>query len=155
MNGMEKNNIQFAILKNPISKIELKQLILLYTAIFEDADIDFFKNRIQEKENLCIIVAKNKSKNYVGFKIGYRYNEETFYSWVGGVLPKYRQQKIAFTLAKMQEQWAKKNGFLKIRTKSMNQFKPMLILNLKNNFNIKSVYTNKLNQTKIVFEKEL
>jgi hypothetical protein len=55
----------------------------------------------------------------------------------------------------MQEQWAKKNGFLKIRTKSMNQFKPMLILNLKNNFNIKSVYTNKLNQTKIVFEKEL
>jgi len=37
----------------------------------------------------------------------------------------------------------------------MNSFKPMMILNLKNGFDIVSVYTNVTNQTKIVFEKEL
>ena len=37
----------------------------------------------------------------------------------------------------------------------MNQYKPMLILNIKNGFDIVQIYTNDSGQTKIVFEKEL
>jgi hypothetical protein len=37
----------------------------------------------------------------------------------------------------------------------MNHFKGMLILNLKNGFDIKQVYTNDSGQTKIIFEKEI
>jgi len=37
----------------------------------------------------------------------------------------------------------------------MNRFKSMMILNLKNGFDIKSVYTNEVGQTKVVFEKTL
>jgi predicted GNAT superfamily acetyltransferase len=91
----------------------------------------------------------------VGFKIGYRYNETTFYSWVGGVLLSYRQKGIAKHLAKLQEENVTTKRYSKMRTKSMNRFKPMMILNLKNGFNIVQVYTNDIGQTKVVFEKEL
>ncbi len=55
----------------------------------------------------------------------------------------------------MQEDYAKQNGYKILRTKSMNHFKPMMILNLKNGFDIVKFYTNDSNQTKIVFEKSL
>ena len=37
----------------------------------------------------------------------------------------------------------------------MNQYKPMMILNLKRGFDIVDIYTNTKGQTKIIFEKEL
>ena len=51
--------------------------------------------------------------------------------------------------------YLKEKGYQRIRTKSMNRFKPMMILNLKNGFDIVQVYTNDSGQTKIVFEKDL
>ena len=151
---MEKNNFTYQIIEDFPNSIEFNQLEKLYTAIFRDAQLDFFKQRFQEKENICSIIVFD-SKNPIGFKIGYKYNDITFYSWVGGVLPEYRKRGIAKKLVTLQEQWAKENSFLKLRTKSMNRFKPMMILNLKNGLDIVSVYTNSTNQTKIVFEKEL
>lgn len=153
MNGMVKNNaFQYQLIKGIPNKEELKHLLSLYTSIFEDAKTDFFKKRLNEKENVLSIIAFHKQKP-IGFKIGYHYNKATFYSWVGGILPAYRKQGIAKELAKLQENWAKQQGYTKLRTKSMNNFKPMMILNLKNGFNIKQIYTNDSGQTKIVFEK--
>ncbi|MFT5215061.1 MAG: hypothetical protein ACI83H_000168 [Glaciecola sp.] len=37
----------------------------------------------------------------------------------------------------------------------MNTYKPMMILNLKNGFDITKIYTNTKGQTKIIFEKDL
>ena len=132
----------------------LEELLTLYTSVFNDAITEFFLERIQTKEKVFSIIAYYNN-NPVGFKIGYQYNTNTFYSWVGGVLPEYRKKGIANNLAKLQENWALQNGFKKLRTKSMNKFKPMLILNLKNGFDIIQVYTNEKGQTKIVFEKEI
>jgi len=42
-----------------------------------------------------------------------------------------------------------------MRTKSMNRFKPMMILNMKSGFDITNIYTNDVGQTKIIFEKDL
>lgn len=154
MNGMENNNLNFKIVEGiPISS-DLKILENLYAEVFEDAQLEFFHKRINTKENICSII-DFENNIPVGFKIGYYYNKDTFYSWVGGVVPSFRNKGIAKKLAQMQEQWAKKNNYLKLRTKSMNRFKSMMILNLKNGFDIVSVYTNDANQTKIVFEKNL
>jgi hypothetical protein len=71
------------------------------------------------------------------------------------VLPGQRNLGIAKQLAQLQEEKVKAKGYQTLRTKSMNRFKPMVILNLKNGFDIKSVYTNDVGQTKIVFEKPL
>lgn len=151
---MEKNNLSFKIIKGVPPSSDLKVLENLYASIFDDAQLDFFHKRLNEKENVCSLISFEQDIP-VGFKIGYHYNKTTFYSWVGGVLPNYRGKGIAKKLAQLQEQWAKKNNYLTIRTKSMNRYKPMMILNLKNGFDIVSVYTNNSNQTKIVFEKNI
>ncbi|WP_420551936.1 GNAT family N-acetyltransferase [Tenacibaculum aiptasiae] len=151
---MKDQNLFFKQIDGIPDKKGLEELLTLYTSVFNDAITDFFLERIQTKEKVFSIIAYYNN-NPVGFKIGYQYNSNTFYSWVGGVLPQYRKKGIASNLAKLQESWALQNDFKKLRTKSMNKFKPMLILNLKNGFDIIQVYTNEKGQTKIVFEKSI
>lgn len=155
MSGTETNNdLHFQLIEGTPDDNQLKTLLALYQVIFNDARPIFFKQRLNEKENVFAITAF-KNQKPVGFKVGYNYDETTFYSWVGGTLEEYREQGIAKQLAQLQEDWAKKKGYSKLRTKSMNRFKPMMILNLKNGFDIKQVYTNNSGQTKIIFEKDI
>lgn len=132
----------------------IQQLLRVYDQLFEDAKLDFFVERIHSKQDLIINLCYHNSE-LIGFKLGYQYNENTLYSWVGGVLPGYRKKGIAQKLMELQHQAGKEKGYQKVRTKSMNRFKPMIILNLKNGFDIKQVYTNDSGQTKIIFEKDL
>lgn len=149
-----KDQMRYSVIEGIPKQVILEELLHLYAAIFEDARPKFFIERIETKAQLLCLIAYDQNTP-VGFKIGYQYNETTFYSWVGGVLENYRKRGIAKTLASLQEKWVKENGFSKLRTKSMNRFKPMLILNLKNGFDIVQVYTNDSGQTKIIFEKAL
>ena len=151
---MNDQNIKIKTIQGIPSNEVLNELLTLYTSVFEDAIVDFFMERISTKEDVVSIIAY-KNEVPVGFKIGYRYNESTFYSWVGGVLLNHRKEGIAKQLAAIQESIVKEKGFTKLRTKSMNRFKPMLILNLKTGFDIVQVYINEKGQQKIVFEKEI
>lgn len=151
---MNAQNLKLTVIEGIPNAIVLEELIRLYTSIFKDAIVDFFIDRIETKEEVVIIVAYENEKP-VGFKIGYKYNKTIFYSWVGGVLPSYRRRGIAQQLGAKQLEIVKEKGYSKIRTKSMNRFKPMLILNLKNDFDIVQVYTNSTGQQKIVFEKDI
>ena len=153
-NGMAKNKFTYTILEGVPSAAQLDEILEVYKSIFEDYKLEFFKSRIHEKQDLLIILCFD-GEQLVGFKIGYTYNENTFYSWVGGILPKYRRLGIAKTLAATQEKIVIAKGYQKLRTKSMNRFKSMMILNLRNGFDIVKVYTNDSGQTKIIFEKEL
>ena len=63
----------------------------------------------------------------VGFKVGYdRFKDGSFYSWMGGVLPKYRRQKVADALADKQENWTKERGYTSIRLKTRKKHQAML-----------------------------
>jgi len=151
---MENDKFDFKTLEGKPSEEVLQSILVVYKSIFNDYKLDFFKDRIYEKEGLIIVLCYQQ-KQLVGFKIGYRYNDTTFYSWVGGVLPKYRRKGIAKKLAELQEQKVQEKDYKKMRTKSMNRFRHMMILNLKNGFEITNIYTNDVGQTKIVFEKLL
>lgn len=153
-NGMENAKFTFKTLEGIPSKNNLNEILTVYKSVFEDYNIDFFNDRIHQKEDLLTLLCYHQ-KQLIGFKIGYKYNASTFYSWVGGVLPDYRKNGIGKQLSQLQEQVIKRKGYNTLRTKSMNRFKPMMILNLKNGFDIKSIYTNETGQTKIVFEKQL
>lgn len=154
MNGMEKNSFTYQTIEGiPHQKI-FDELLHLYNELFEDARLKFFKERIYTKKDIVIVLCYD-SDLLIGFKLGYRYDESTLYSWVGGVLNQYRKQGIGKALLQMQHNLASKKGYKKVRTKSMNRFKSMMILNLKNGFDIVKVYTNDSQQTKIIFEKKL
>ncbi len=153
-NGMVKNSISYKTIEGIPEESTYLEMEKFYSEIFKDADLEFFKKRIIEHPQLCTVLAY-KNDNLIGFKIGYPYREDTFYSWIGGVLAQFRGKSIAQNLAKKQEEYIKIKGFDKLRTKSMNQYKPMMILNLKNGFDIINIYTNTKGQTKIVFEKQL
>ncbi|PNQ74701.1 GNAT family N-acetyltransferase [Hanstruepera neustonica] len=151
---MEDNDIKYHTIEGLPKNDLLDEILCLYQDIFSDADSKFFIERIQQELNVFSVLAFNNGK-LIGFKIGYPKNQEIFYSWIGGVKTQYRSQGVGKTLAELQEVHAKHFGFQKLQTKSMNRFKPMMILNLKNGFNITKVYTNEKGQTKIVFEKDL
>ncbi len=90
--------------------------------------------------NVChnILVAYVNDE-VVGFKIGFARDGLSFYSWLGGVVPKHRRKGIATLLAAHQEQWAKGQGFSFIRLKTRNIHKRMLIFALKSGFLIDKI----------------
>ena len=147
-------NISYNIFEGDLSNNLFTELLNLYNQLFEDADLEFFKTRFTTQANICSVLAFKKTQ-LIGFKIGYPVENNTFYSWIGGVNSEFRNIGIGKQLATLQENYAIQKGFSVLKTKSMNRFKPMMILNLKNGFSITKVYTNTNGQTKIVFEKQL
>lgn len=154
LNGMGNVNISYNIFEGDLSNNLFTELLHLYNQLFEDADLEFFKTRFTTQANICSVLAFKKTR-LIGFKIGYPVENNTFYSWIGGVNSEFRNIGIGKQLATLQENYAIQKRFSVLKTKSMNRFKPMMILNLKNGFNITKVYTNTKGQTKIVFEKQL
>jgi ribosomal protein S18 acetylase RimI-like enzyme len=111
------------------------------------AGVPIYEQRLLNVPHLILVAYLNNEP--VGFKVGYQ-KEDYFYSWMGGVLPKFRGLKIAKQLAATQEKWAKEQGYQHLVFKTRNQHKAMLIFALKNNFNIigfkekESIETNRI-----------
>ena len=121
---------------NPYSKDELKKRLLV--------------------ANLMLIAEIDEQ--LVGFKCGYERDSGTkkFYSWLGGVLPKFRKQGIAERLLEKMEHWCLERGYEVLEFKTFNEHKSMLIFALKNNFEIVDVrYSEKDDRRRIVLQKEL
>ncbi|MBV2129675.1 GNAT family N-acetyltransferase [Arsukibacterium indicum] len=102
-----------------------------------------------------ILVAKYEGK-LVGYKVGYQLTEDTFYSWLGGVIPEYRKQGVATLLLNYQEEWARNLGYKQIKVKSMNRFPGMLIMLISNGYKIVGIDKSACgSEDKIVFVKKL
>ena len=57
-------------------------------------EINEYKNRCRTVNHLILIA--DIDNNPIGFKTGYdRYNNGGFYSWMGGVLPRFRHKSVA------------------------------------------------------------
>ncbi|WP_404458612.1 GNAT family N-acetyltransferase [Oceanobacillus kapialis] len=106
------------------------------------------------KPPLLIVIAMD-DESVIGYKIGYELDENKFYSWLGGVNPKYRNRGIASSLMKEQHQYLEENEYKIVQTKTMNRWRGMLVLNIKNGFDVIETYTDDKGRHKIVLEKEL
>ena len=131
-----------------------KEILTFYASIFEKTDAQKFDERISKAVDLLINLAFYENR-IVGFKIGYKIEPKKFYSWVGGVDRNFRGRGIAAELMRRQHDWCVRKGFETIRTKTKNCFKSMLILNIKNGFDIIEVYKSAQNELKLVLEKPL
>jgi len=120
--------------------------------IYEEID---YRQRLFNKQYL-ILVAVNHQE-IIGFKIGYdRFQDGSFYSWLGGILPAYRKDGIALRLAMEQENWALKRGFQSIVLKTRNRFRNMLIFALKNGFSIEDIEIKEnIDDNRIILRKNL
>ena len=111
-----------------IRKNELVQAVKISKKIPEFNDpyaLEEYKSRISGESHL-VLTAKDNKKT-VGFKIGYdRFHDGSFYSWMGGVLPQFRRQGIAYTLADEQEGWVRERGYTVIRLKTWKKHQAML-----------------------------
>ncbi|MBY6036863.1 GNAT family N-acetyltransferase [Fictibacillus nanhaiensis] len=130
----------------------LEGILHLHKSIFDESDK--LVEQMESKSHLMVNVALVDNK-VVGYKIGYAIDRNTFYSWLGGVDPHYRGNGIALKLMEKQHQYLKENGYRIVKTKSMNKWRGMLILNLKSGFTIIRTYINKKGEHKIILEKKL
>ena len=102
-----------------------------------------------------ILVAKLEEA-LVGYKVGYQLTEETFYSWLGGVVPEHRKHGVATLLLNYQEKWVLNSGYKQIKVKSMNRFPGMFNLLISNGYEIVGIEESVCgSEGKIVFLKRL
>lgn len=102
------------------------------------ASLDFYTERLRHRLNLALVAEKDGE--ILGFKVGYQSDTpDMFYSWMGGVLPKYRKHGIAHALAEHQENWAREKGFKSIFFKTRNRFPAMITFGLSRGFKIMEV----------------
>ncbi|RSK36004.1 GNAT family N-acetyltransferase [Hymenobacter metallilatus] len=90
----------------------------------------------------------------IGCKLGYERKPGHYYSWLGGVHPEYRGQGIAAELMRRQHAWCAEQGYQRIRTQTYNRWRAMLLLNLRQGFDIVGTLQGQHGLT-IVLEKSL
>ncbi|WP_408009654.1 GNAT family N-acetyltransferase [Pseudalkalibacillus sp. A8] len=113
-----------------------------------------FVEDLQTKHRPFILVAIEK-ESPVGYKIGYERKANHFYSWLGGVHPDYRGKGIGEELLIRQHKWCQENNYKTIRTHTKNKWRNMLILNIKNGFDVIGTFTDVKGEPKIILEKRL
>lgn len=100
-------------------------------------------------------VFRNADGHAIAFKLGYQKEHGLFYSWLGGVLPAYRRKGLAHQLMQHQHEWASDEGYNAVETKARATNNPMIILNLKNGFQIRGVEFEENNPAMVVMHKNL
>jgi predicted GNAT superfamily acetyltransferase len=130
----------------------LEGILKLHKDIFGTTD-DLI-NKMTRKPQLLVIIAMDGQK-VIGYKIGYEIESNKFYSWLGGVDPNYRKYGVATMLMKVQHQYLKEKGYSIVQTKTMNKWRSMLLLNIKNGFDVIDTYIDEKGLHKIVLEKNL
>ncbi|MCH4825175.1 GNAT family N-acetyltransferase [Planococcus halocryophilus] len=145
-------DIQYYTLDSTLDYDVLNGIIDLHKTIFETAD--GLNEKINNEDKVLIVVAINNMK-VIGYKIGYQLNDDTFYSWLGGVDINFRKYGIASKLMEKQHQYLIKAGYSVVQTKTMNKWRNMLLLNIKYGFDVIHTYTDEKGLHKIVLEKKL
>ena len=132
----EKIPLDIKLFQSP-SDTQLKSIMPIVDKSFTQWSCERFRNKIQKQKNLFLTLGLVDNEA-VGFKLGYEYeqDEETFYSWIGAVLPQFRRLGVARELMQAQHDWCRTQGYKKVRTKSQNSYPGMLILNVKTGFEV-------------------
>jgi GNAT superfamily N-acetyltransferase len=128
-----------------IREASIREILEVHCLIPEfrgEVSTSFYEDRLFDRVFLALVA--EQSGRFVGFKVGYESEfSAIFYSWMGGVLPEYRNQGIAFKLAEYQEKWAKEKGFKSVFFKTRNRFPAMICLGLKRGFQIQKMIPKK------------
>ncbi|WP_424949373.1 GNAT family N-acetyltransferase [Deinococcus sp.] len=130
-------------------------LVPVAAAIFDDGDrFEDLQQDAAEKPGLLLLLAW-EGDDCLGFKAGYRRNETTFYSWLGGVLQEARGQGIARRLMLAQHEWVADQGYRYVTTETYNRYREMLLLNIRMGFDVVGTQTMPNGEPKIMLRRAL
>jgi len=133
---------------------EIAKVHNLIPEFVHKTDVEELEKRLKV-ESAIILLAEVDNK-IVGFKAGYAKSKKEFYSWIGGVIPKYRRHRIAEKLLFEMEKISKKNGYKKLTYKTRNKYYPMISFGAKNGFKIVNLEKKEdILENRIFFEKKL
>ena len=131
---------------------EALQVVTRVKEFTNEETIESMAQRLGDKNSLILVAEKNGS--ILGFKIGYELDDDTFYSWFGGVAPQARNEGVAQMLLEAQEEWVADQGYKTLKVKSRNQFPAMLRLLLRNGYLIEKFDENlNLRESRVHFIK--
>ncbi len=135
---------------SPELRSEVEQLCRAYLPHWK---AEQFESRLRKYPSIHVVLAKMEGST-IGFILGYKMSEKTFYSWLGGVAPEYRSLGIASRLIEAQESWCLEQGFTQLQTKCLNDNQSMIQLNSRHRYLITSLQMTD-DGIKLVFEKKL
>lgn len=124
-----------------IKEISIEQLDYVIDILNHIPEFDsifyrkILKSRLSKGES--IILAAFIGNEPIGCKVAYnRYFDGSIYSWLGGVLPEFREIGVARALLEVMESRAREKFFFSIRFKTLNQHVDMLHFALRNGFQV-------------------
>jgi GNAT superfamily N-acetyltransferase len=132
----------------------IQQIAPLIKASFGEWDENWFNSTFKNHSKFFLQLVLIDEKP-AAFKLGYELDQWCFYSWLGGVNPEFRGLGIAQELMAQQHDWCKRQGYRQVQTKTQNNFKEMLMLDLQNGFDIIGTHLSETGATKIVLSKKL
>ncbi|MCF7497277.1 GNAT family N-acetyltransferase [Vibrio sp. L5-1] len=133
---------------------EVVSVVEQITEFAKKESVASLSERLAGKTSLILVA--EEAGVLLGFKIGYELDENTFYSWFGGVSPIARNKGVAQAQLDTQEQWVKQQGYQQLKVKSRNQFPAMLRLLLRNGYLIEKLEEKEdINAHRIHFLKQI
>ena len=149
-------NIRYEISASLPPDPPLSTLLDLLAGVFTNqtrpeitAELSYRQARIPLVTGLAV-----DGERVVGCKLGYERKPNHFYSWLGCVDPAYRGRGIAAELMRQQHDWCRQNRYQTIRTQTYNQWREMLVLNIRAGFDVVGTVQGNRGLT-IVLEKRL
>ncbi|UPR35840.1 GNAT family N-acetyltransferase [Vibrio cyclitrophicus] len=133
---------------------EVVSVVEQITEFAKKESVTSLSERLAGKTSLILVA--EEAGVLLGFKIGYELDENTFYSWFGGVSSLARNKGVAQAQLDVQEQWVKQQGYQQLKVKSRNQFPAMLRLLLRNGYLIEKFEEKEdINDHRIHFLKQI
>ncbi|MFS1863961.1 GNAT family N-acetyltransferase [Vibrio lentus] len=133
---------------------EVVSVVEQITEFAKKESVASLSERLAGKTSLILVA--EEAGVLLGFKIGYELDENTFYSWFGGVSSLARNKGVAQAQLDVQEQWVKQQGYQQLKVKSRNQFPAMLRLLLRNGYLIEKLEEKEdINAHRIHFFKQI
>jgi predicted GNAT superfamily acetyltransferase len=132
-------SINFRHIEAPVDDQLCSRLTELFEICFQQAANHDFAKRLNEKLRLHIVLAESDGK-LIGFKVGYEQFDRVFFSWLGGVHPEHHRSGIGRELLRQQHTWCAQTGYREIQTTTFGDGAAMLILNLREGFEVYGTY---------------
>lgn len=126
-------------IRNAITAEKADEITPIFTEGFGKPPSDSFLERMNEKRDLSVLLAKREGE-LVGFKIGYERFQGIYFSWLGAVSTQHQRTGVARALLKYQHQLCVSRGYLEIQTEAVAVNRKMLILNLQEGFEVQGVH---------------